>query len=182
MIRHAQQNYLSAKIDGIKGYPGSPLIDFSKDPLVAYFFANFWIDYAGGFEAVIKGVRSTNAAVYVLKIEAFPIYRTIQKLISDLEGSGRESTGHVSSRPCIIDPSHAINDLNDQKPKAQKAEYMLQVDLRYSIDDYLLALEQEKGESLFFKIELSKEWVDECADFLLSRGYTLNSMFAKKSD
>lgn len=172
MMRHHQQNYHKAKIGGILNCPGSPLIDFSYDFLVACFFANFEIDYnTDGSQPIIKNKREAKAAVYVVSVEAFQVYRTIQELIDAISG------GLAINEPCIILPSHVINDFNDQKPKKQAARYVVQVDFSRPIDEVLLAVERVKKKKLFFKIELSQEWFDECADFLFSRGYTLDAMF-----
>lgn len=178
MSRHHQQNYDKAKIIGISGI-SSPMIDFSLDPLVALFFANFDIDYQANItQPILKQSRQTNAAIYVIDRRVLQVYPTIKNMIYDLEQSDLSNLSNEDSiEPCIILPSHILNDSNDPKPKLQKAHYVIQVDLRYSIEGALLAMEKIAKRPLFFKILLSKEWFNECSEYLSAHNCTLNYFF-----
>jgi hypothetical protein len=147
--RHHQQNYLKAKIHDIKELklPGAPLIDFTYDELIALFFANFEFDYTvDGLQPAFKATRTTEGAVYVINYEAFEIFEnflTIFQTYKLADISNRESR-----KPCIIHPKGQINDFNDMKPKRQKAIYVVHIDSRYSIDEFLMQYEQNIGKRL----------------------------------
>jgi len=82
VTRHHQQNFLKSKIHGIKeiNLPGSPVIDFTFDALIALFFANFEIDYTTeGLQPKLLDVRSTDAAIYIVNYQAFEIYTSLGK-------------------------------------------------------------------------------------------------------
>lgn len=176
--RHHQQNYLKAKIHDIEKLklPGAPLIDFTYDELAALFFANFELDYTvEGLQPAFKYARTTDAVVYIVNYEAFEIFenfRTIFQTYKLADISNREFR-----QPCIIHPPGQINDFNDMKPKRQKAIYVVHIDSRYSIDEFLMQYEQSIGKKMHTKIIIPKTLFEECRVFLFNRNYTLNQLF-----
>lgn len=176
--RHHQQNYLKAKIHDIEKLKllGAPLIDFTYDELIALFFANFELNYTiEGLQPTFKAARTTDAAVYVVNYEAFEIFEnflTIFQTYKLADISNREFR-----KPCIMHPTGQINDFNDMKPKRQKALYVVHIDSRYSIDEFLIQCEQSIGKKMYTKIIVPKTIFEDCRDFLFNRNYTLDQLF-----
>lgn len=170
MARHHRQNYSKAKIHRIEDCTvGSPLIDFSLNEFVALFFANFDINY----ETFDLNKRISDGALYIINYNYLSLYRNIPHLMS-FELYDRDYLRF--RKAVIISPSHHINDSNDQKPKNQEARYLVQLDARHSIEDTLLNIEKEIGKQLYFKIQLSKEFFEECRKFLFDKHYTRGSI------
>lgn len=178
VTRHHQQNFLKSKIHGIKeiNLPGSPIIDFTFDALIALFFANFEIDYTTeGIQPKLLDARSTDAVIYIVNYQAFEIYTTFGEILLSYKLSDTENRGF--KRPCIISPLHQLNDKNDMKPKRQQAFYVVHIDSRYSLDSSLSIIEASMGKKMYSKIIVPKSLFEECREFLFSRNYTLDYLF-----
>lgn len=176
--KHHQQNYLKSKIHNIEklNIPGAPLVDFTYDELVALFFANFELDYTvEGTQPLIKDTRATDAAIYIIDYEALEIYENFLNIIQNYRLA--DIKNRKFRKPCIIHPSGQINDFNDMKPKRQKALYVVHIDSRYSIDEFLIQYERNVGKKMHTKIIISRELFDECKQFLFEQNYTLNQLF-----
>jgi hypothetical protein len=176
--RHHQQNYLKAKIHDIEKLklPGAPLIDFTYDELVALFFANFELDYTvEGWQPAFKYARTTDAVVYVVNYEAFEIFENFRAIFQTYKLA--DISNREFRQPCIIHPHGQINDFNDMKPKRQKAIYVVHIDSRYSIDEFLMQYEQGIGKKMHTKIIIPKTLFQECRDFLFNQNYSLNQLF-----
>ena len=175
---HHQQNFLKSRIHGIKELnpPGSPIIDFTFNALIALFFANFEIDYkTEGSQPRLEEARSTDAAIYVVNYQAFEIYTTFPEILLSYKLSNIENSGF--KKPCIISPLFQLNDENDMKPKRQEAFYVVHVDSRYSLDESLTIIEASLGKRMFSKIILRKELFKECKEFIFNRNCTLDYLF-----
>jgi hypothetical protein len=178
IARHHQQNFLKSKIHDIKelNLPGSPIIDFTFNALIALFFANFEIDYkTEGLQPRLEDVRSTDAAIFIVNYEAFEIYTSFPELLLSYKLSNMENSGF--KKPCIISPLFQLNDENDMKPKRQEAFYVVHVDSRYSLDESLSVIEAFLGKKMYSKITLPKEIFEECKEFLFNRNCTLDYLF-----
>jgi|GEM_PF-1714173 hypothetical protein len=178
VTRHHQQNSLKSKIHGIQdlNIPGSPIVDFTFDALIALFFANFEIDYkTEGLQPHLLDIRSTDAAIYVVNYEAFKIYTSFKEILLDYKLSDTENRGFKA--PCIISLLHQLNDKNDMKPKRQQAFYVVHIDSRYSLDSSLSIIEASMSKKMYSKIVVPKSLFEECREFLFGRNYTLDHLF-----
>jgi hypothetical protein len=176
--RTHQQNFRKAKIQGIQelNLPGTPLIDFTFDELIGLFFANFDINYdTPGLQPELKAPRNSDAALYVVDYQAFDMYDSFLKIFLRYKLADIEN--RAFREPCIIHPSSQIDDRNDMKPKRQQAFYVVHIDSRFSIDEFLCMREGILRKQLYTKIIVPKALFEECREFLYNRNYTLDYLF-----
>lgn len=115
VIRYVQQNPKQEKIkSSIPNLP-TPTLEFSENPWIGLYFGSYKPDDSG--------------TIFCLKKKNVSTFFSFQQALSAIANN--------EIAPCIIDPLHKLNDLDDQKPKNQKAVYIFQRDLRYPIDHYL---------------------------------------------
>jgi len=116
VIRYVQQNPKQGKIKNCIPDLPTPTLEFSENPWIALYFGSYKPDDSG--------------AIFCLKKKSVITFFSFQEALSAIQADSEIT-------PCIIDPLHKLNDLDDQKPKKQKAVYLFQRDLRHPIDYYL---------------------------------------------
>lgn len=141
ILRYTQQNPKLEKLPGsIQNHP-TPLIEFSDDYRIALYFSN--------------KKKDKNGAIFILNKDCLPTVRTFWDAVDAIKNER-------TFVPCLIDPLAQINDLDDQKPKRQQANYILQRNLNFSIDHYLPIK----------KVIIPKELNTEISSYLDQNGIT----------
>ncbi|MFI5342807.1 MAG: hypothetical protein ACHQUC_01165 [Chlamydiales bacterium] len=149
IIRYVQQNPKQEKIkNSIPNLP-TPTLEFSESTMIALYFSTYKPDCNGAIFCLEKNIALT----FFSFSEALMAIKTNNDIT-----------------PCIIDPLHKLNDLDDQKPKRQKAVYIFHRDLRHPIDHYLF-LE---------KIIISQSLNSEIRSFLQELGINEEYVYDQK--
>jgi hypothetical protein len=123
----------------------------------------------------LKALRNTDAALYVVDYQSFDMYDSFLKIFLRYKLADIEN--RAFREPCVIHPLSQIDDRNDMKPKRQKAFYVVHIDSRYSIDEFLSIREGILRKKLYTKIIVPKALFEECREFLYNRNYTLDYLF-----
>lgn len=149
IIRHIQMNPYNQKLqNAIPGHP-LPVLEFSENKDIALYFSSYKDGLDGALFCLNKSLVPT-----------FLSYRDgLDQMIQERDLS-----------PCLIDPLVQLNDLDDPKPKRQKAIYIFQRELRQSID-YQTSIE---------KIIIRKELQSEIRSYLKNHGISEEFIYAKE--
>lgn len=117
VIRYVQQNPQQEKVkNSIPNLP-TPTLEFSESAMIALYFSSYKPDQ--------------NGAIFCLQSNSISAFSSFSEALQAIKNAN-------DITPCIIDPIYRLNDLDDQKPKRQKAVYVFQRDLRHPICHYLL--------------------------------------------
>lgn len=148
LMRYVQQNPKQEKIkNAIPNLPTATL-EFSECSKIGLYFSSYKLEKKG--------------AIFCLNIKKITTFRSFSEALHDMQKN-------CFVTPCIIDPLAKLNDLDDQKPKRQKAVYVFQRDLRHPIDHYLqlekILVEQALNSKV--KVYLEEQGINE--DFVFDR-------------
>lgn len=148
VIRYIQMNPKQPKIRNAIPYHPTPTLEFSESGEIAAYFSAYKEDEDGG--------------IFCLKKSSIATLYSFQAGLDDM-------IQKMDASPCLIDPLAKLNDLEDPKPKRQKAHYIFQRDLRHPIDHYLPEIE---------KIVVGKKLYPSLKSFLEERGITKDFVYA----
>lgn len=164
LCRNAQQNPEDSKFFDLSP-KGTNLIDFTKDPLKALFFAN-------------KGSRQ-GALFLVWQCNTGKSFRTSgEEIINQLQAAvAKEPYEEYGSLPLLLFPKHQIKDLLDPKPITQEAVYFVQTDFRFDLELCWRRLSEETGKRVYIKIVLPIGYKNHINYYLKSKGITEEYLF-----
>lgn len=151
MKRH--QQYPEEDISHLKG---SHLIDWTKSPEVALYFANY--------------NRSGEGVFYIC--DATATGRTLQitpvgKILESMDEIG--NAGKALGCPLLFYPSKQIQC---KRANNQQAAYFAQMDLRFDLETHWRLREKEIGETILIKLILPSGSESEAEKYLIDRGIT----------
>ncbi|MCE5317830.1 MAG: hypothetical protein LLG04_10820 [Parachlamydia sp.] len=149
IIRHIQMNPYNQKIqNAIPGHP-LPVLEFSENIDIALYFSSY--------------KDSADGALFCLNKYLIPTFYSCHHALDQM-------IQEKDLTPCLVDPLVQLNDLDDPKPKRQKAVYVFQRDLRHPID-YHIPVE---------KIIVRNKLQFEIRAYLKDRGIIEEFVYAKE--
>lgn len=149
IVRYIQQNQKQEKIiNPIPDLP-TPTLEFSENALIALYFGSY--------------KEEEDGAIFCLKLKDIFTFFSFKEALLAMQNKNDIS-------PCIIDPLLKLNDMDDKKPKNQKAVYIFQRDLRHPLDHYLSL------EKIIIKASLNTK----IKEFLQEQGISQEFVYDKK--
>ena len=146
---------------------GTPMLDWSQDPLVGLFFA---ISNSRG-DALVSG----QGALFVyLKSRSGNVL--IKRPVSELFNAWESAIDRDErpGMPLIVCPD---KQMDEERPRAQSAVYVLQADLAHSVDVYWHKKSEEVGRQIFLKILLPSHVKIDLWEFLQGNHITTCRLF-----
>lgn len=146
---------------------GTPMLDWSQDPLVGLFFAisNFRGDALVSGQGALFAYLKSRSGNVLIKGPVSELFTAWESAIDRDERPGM---------PLIVCPD---KQMDEERPKAQSAVYVLQADLAHSLDVYWYKKSEEVERQIFLKILIPGHVKLDLWEFLQGNHITARRLF-----